>query len=724
MISYNGSRFLIGREEYAPYAAELHYFRIQKRYWSICFERIRKAGFKIISTIVPWNLHEDDSREFDFSGFSDPKRDLIVFLELVREFGFKLILRPGPWVSSEYYLNGQPKFLEKYPEIFARTKDGEMIRSTNRADVAACYFPSIGNPRYLSFVRHYLNGLTEIIKNYVYPRGPLFLLELDYENYFGGHFEPHLSDYNEHVVKVVYPEWLLDRYGDIKNLNKVYSSKYKDFQDVVPPTEFSFSNLKGKAAVFDWFRFKEHLLDVYLGELREMYKTFSCEPMFLKALSFKNGMHSSLSNCRLPVEGCMSCASLSWDLSTSENLGRVRHLRTVSAFPYSAELPVGNWSYNPERSKEYYPIGADATRYMITIGLAGGLKGFTCSMFAERDHWYGAALGEDGTIQESYELLKTFTTNAQTHDISSFEPTSRVGLTTYKPYVWESLYGDNAAEVNLPRYLATETMPKLGKDLDMLKYDFAIPDLSSPGAIEMCDTLIIPVSDVMDENEQNFIVELAKKGKNIILVGTLPQYDTSMHSCTTLAKALKCKTAKEFRLGYVTAEGQEFTTVIFGTLKTTERRSRKLATADRKTVAISFSKYKGSVVLISFDLSTEMNHHKMAFLEQILQSCRLDRFVETSNPRIRAVVLKREKNVLLCLMNSTPQLPFKEGAGGSTRTAVKLDLKKLGLRAARVKMSEMFSDEVIQTTASELQKGLYLTMSEFDARAYLISGKK
>ena len=721
MVSYSKNNFIIGKEEYAPFAAEMHYFRIQKRYWSICFERIRKAGFRIISTIVPWNLHEDDNREFDFSGYSDPTRDLIVFVELVREFGFKLILRPGPWLFSELYLNGLPKFLEKYPEIFARTKDGDMIRSTNRADVSACYYPSIGNPRFMNFVRHYLNGLTEIVKNYVYPRGPLFLLELDYDNYYGGHFEPHLSDYNEHVVKEIYPVWLKEKYEEIKNLNKVYSTKYKGFQDIEPPTEFSSTAHKQRASVFDWFRFKEYLTDNYLGELREMYKTFSCEPMFFRTLSFKDSIQSSLSSNHGPVEGCLSCASLSWDLSTNDNLGRVRHLRANSDFPYAAELPVGNWSYNPERSNQYYPIGADASRYMITVGLAGGLRGFTYNMFAERDHWYGSALGADGTIQESYEMLKAFNINAQTHEVYSFEPVGSIGIATYKPYAWESLIDDDTDKANPARYLATETMPKLGKDLDMLKYDYSIPDLSSPSAMEKFRTLIIPVSDVMNENEQNFIIELARSGKDIILVGTLPQHNTSMQSCAVLASALKCRTSKEFKLGHVKAEGHEFTAVVFGGLKTTERRSRRLAVADRKTVALSFSKYKGSVILISFDLCTEMNHHKMAFLGQILKGCRADRYVETSNPSIRAVVRKGEKNILLCLLNSTPQFPFKEGEAGSTRTSVRLDLRKLGFKSARVQMTELFSNEVINTTATELSRGLYLTMSEFDGRSYLIT---
>lgn len=99
MLGIIGNKFSIGKETYQPFSAELHYFRIDKRYWSICFERIKRAGFRIITTTVPWNIHQDETKTFDFGGFDDPRKDLIVFLELAREFGFKVILRPGPFVA-------------------------------------------------------------------------------------------------------------------------------------------------------------------------------------------------------------------------------------------------------------------------------------------------------------------------------------------------------------------------------------------------------------------------------------------------------------------------------------------------------------------------------------------------------------------------------------------------------------------------------------------------
>lgn len=99
MLSLLKNTVLIGKEEYRLNCAEIHYFRVSKKYWSVCFERIKKAGFRIISTAVPWGLHEISMGEFDFTGETDGRTDLVVFLELAREFGFKVMLKIGPYIG-------------------------------------------------------------------------------------------------------------------------------------------------------------------------------------------------------------------------------------------------------------------------------------------------------------------------------------------------------------------------------------------------------------------------------------------------------------------------------------------------------------------------------------------------------------------------------------------------------------------------------------------------
>ena len=151
MLGVADNKFTIGKEVYYPFAVEMHYFRVDKKYWSICFERIKKAGFRIIATSVPWNLHQDNRRDIDFTGYSDPKKDLIVFLELAREFGFKVILRPGPWVSAQWPNGGLPSFLFHDLKIFARDSKGQELKLKDDAGVQGGYLPSYLHPHYYHF---------------------------------------------------------------------------------------------------------------------------------------------------------------------------------------------------------------------------------------------------------------------------------------------------------------------------------------------------------------------------------------------------------------------------------------------------------------------------------------------------------------------------------------------------------------------------------------------
>ncbi|XP_073177192.1 beta-galactosidase-1-like protein 2 isoform X2 [Lepidochelys kempii] len=66
---------------------------------------------------VPWNLHEAASGKFDFSG----NLDLEAFLTLAAEVGLWVILRPGPYICSEWELGGLPSWLLQDPDMQLRT---------------------------------------------------------------------------------------------------------------------------------------------------------------------------------------------------------------------------------------------------------------------------------------------------------------------------------------------------------------------------------------------------------------------------------------------------------------------------------------------------------------------------------------------------------------------------------------------------------------------------
>ncbi len=717
MIAVTGHKFTIGKEEYLPYSVEMQYFRVNKRYWSICFERIRRAGFKVISTAVPWSIHEDNHREFDFSGFSDPSKDLIVFIELAREFGFKIVLRPGPMVMAEVEHGGLPAFLSKYPEVFSVDSEGALTQTDLQNGLPEFAYPSNMHPRMQNFVKHYFNGLTEIVKNYIYPRGPLFLVELDAGVYFGGDPYPWKADYNPYVINTLYPQFLEKRYGSLKALNEAYGQNVADFASAQPPREFIVSKEQPLTILLDWFRFKEHLVKEHAAYLIELYKSFSCEPLFYQTLSFHKTFQAPISPIIDSDGEIFPTVNIAWDCSSTGTLQKIRYLRANSEFPWGSSISAGNNTADPATSKRHFHISSDATKYLLTLALAGGIKGFNQYKFVESDHWYDSPLAADGAIQESYEVIRKFMAFAQQADVGSYDPNATIGVACDRLLNWMSMLEDSVT-FGYIQMLNEYTMPEIGRDLDRIKQDFVIPDLDNPLSFEKLKTVVVPISEIMDADKQEFLLERARAGVNLILVGLMPKYDSDMNPCQILASAIHCKTQAHGRIGNVAASGDQFPSYVFGSITCTEKKSRKLATLAGKTVGVRISRFKGTVVLLSFDCSSQGNYAKVNFLKNTLSDLGVAFRISTSHPNVRAFVHKGEKDGMFYLLNSSPSQPFRRTKSGGTKVVVQADLKALGFRGSKVNMVDIFTDEEILTTTEELREGLYFALGSLDSRAY------
>ncbi|MGJ8652424.1 MAG: beta-galactosidase [Opitutaceae bacterium] len=109
-------------------SGSVHYPRVPKAYWR---DRIRKAkamGFNCIGTYIFWNIHEKKPGEFDFTG----NLDIAEFARVCQEEGMWLIVRPGPYVCSEWDLGGMPAWLLKDPTMEVRTGDPKFLAATAR----------------------------------------------------------------------------------------------------------------------------------------------------------------------------------------------------------------------------------------------------------------------------------------------------------------------------------------------------------------------------------------------------------------------------------------------------------------------------------------------------------------------------------------------------------------------------------------------------------------
>lgn len=93
---------------------------------------------------MPWNLHEPSPGIFRFSGMLDVRG----FLEIAQQLGLMVLLRPGPYICSEWDLGGLPPYLLADEDMRLRSSYPSFMKATLRffVEVAKQIRPYIGRP--------------------------------------------------------------------------------------------------------------------------------------------------------------------------------------------------------------------------------------------------------------------------------------------------------------------------------------------------------------------------------------------------------------------------------------------------------------------------------------------------------------------------------------------------------------------------------------------------
>ena len=146
------------------HSGSMHYFRIHPDYWRDRIVKLRQCGLNCMETYMCWNRHEPRPGQFDFSGWLDIER----YIQMAQEEGLLVMVRPGPYICSEWDLGGQPSWLLKDPQMRLRTRyEG-----------------------YWKYAKRYMDEVLSRLKKWQYTEGgPLIMMQI--ENEYGSYGDDH-----------------------------------------------------------------------------------------------------------------------------------------------------------------------------------------------------------------------------------------------------------------------------------------------------------------------------------------------------------------------------------------------------------------------------------------------------------------------------------------------------------------------------------------------------
>lgn len=165
-VSVDAKGYLIDGQYKLLRGGSVQWFRIPQSEWRDRLQRFKAAGFNTVDLYVAWNVVEPQSNQFNF-------QNLRTFVQLCKDMGLYVYLRPGPYITNEMDGGGIPAWLSAI---------------STKKDLSADGRPNLrtADPDYLAYAGRYLRRLHAEIRDYFADRGgPIVLYSLENEyNWF------------------------------------------------------------------------------------------------------------------------------------------------------------------------------------------------------------------------------------------------------------------------------------------------------------------------------------------------------------------------------------------------------------------------------------------------------------------------------------------------------------------------------------------------------------
>ena len=616
-VEIKKGKVFVGSKEISLLSGEVHYWRLNPSYWKAILERVREMGLQIISTYIPWDYHEYKRGHFDFTGQTDETRNLKRFLELTREEGFWVIIRPGPYIYSEWPNEGVPQYAYKYHRL---------------------------HPQFLKYAETYLKKVTDILKPYFAskPGGHIILLQADNEidpwpDIFG-------EQYGLSGKPGMFQDFLRIKYGNrIALLNENWGTQYKRFEEAGPFIACMLASyrglpLKGDRELrrnLDYLEFKYFYSLECAKQSYQAYKKIGVDiPIYLNLYPFFYAHDWAEMQKVSDMVGI--------DLYPSNELGedafeqrklidKVRYTRTFAKVPYIAEFAAGVWH---ARHYESGVLTPNHYRLITLTALLGGIWGWNWYMLVNRDNWYMSPINEWGRVRhELYSVFKELVSIYKKLDPPSLEKLCEVSVTF------------------VPLQYAARTISQEGSLLTSL-YDADIDyEMFDPklGSIRK-KILFYSGNQWMSFQSQKNILDYVKAGGTLVAFRDYPRKDENFRDCNLIGFHDPSRILFEFKKAFKVRLGPGNETDVTSSVYAFDRVSgRKIETEitgfGRVTIGYIKKLGKGTVLHLGVEQNKEL-------IFAILRYFRIPLYAYTTTKDVKTALYKKGQKYYLIAVNN------------------------------------------------------------------------
>ena len=127
LLTVEKDGFYLNGKPFRIIAGAIHYFRVPRAYWRDRLLKLKACGFNTVETYVAWNAHQPTEDVFLY----EDNLDLNEFLSIAQELGLYAIVRPGPYICSEWEFGGLPWWLLKHDNIQLRCMNDKYLAAVD-----------------------------------------------------------------------------------------------------------------------------------------------------------------------------------------------------------------------------------------------------------------------------------------------------------------------------------------------------------------------------------------------------------------------------------------------------------------------------------------------------------------------------------------------------------------------------------------------------------------